>query len=177
LANTPNLTHILRQIGYRMQGDEDVLFLFMTSHGSEDGQFAIELGELGLNNLRPLELRQLLDESSIKWRVIVVSACYSGQFIESLASPTTLVITAAAKDKTSFGCAHENHWTYFGEAYFKDALTKTHSFVAAFEQAKLAIAAREQREGKDASEPQISLGSEIAPILVRFAAQFDVNAK
>lgn len=177
LANAPNLIYVLEQLTRKMQRDEDILFLFMTSHGSEEGEFALELGELGLNNLRPQALRRILDDAGIKWRVIVVSACYSGYFIDALKSPTTLVITAAAKNKSSFGCAHENHWTYFGEAYFQDALVQTHSFTRAFELARSKIAAREQREHKEPSEPQMSLGAEVKPILERFEARFDAPAQ
>lgn len=177
LANRPNLAYIFGHLAARMQLDEDIVFLFMTSHGAQDGRFAIELGDLGLNDLTPDALRRVLDNAGIKWRVVVVSACYSGQFIAPLSSPDTLVITAAAKDKTSFGCAHENRWTYFGEAYFKDALASTHSFTAAFNTAARAIAAREAKEGKEASDPQMVLGAAIAPVLLEFEAHFPDAAR
>ncbi len=172
LASRSNLDRTLRELAKKMQPAEDILFLFMTSHGSERGEFAIELGDLGLNTLHPADLRAALDAAGIRWRVVVLSACYAGQFIETLASPETLLITAAAKNKSSFGCAHENAWTYFGEAYFKQALSQTYSFTAAFARAQAIIGAREKREGKQASEPQMTMGEEIAPILARFEAQF-----
>ena len=103
----------------------------------------------------------MLDESNVKWRVVIVSACYSGSFIDDLASPTTLVITAAASDRASFGCSNENEWTYFGRAYFEQALKQTGSLTSAFEIAKEIIAAREIVENKEASLPQLSLGDEI----------------
>ena len=171
LANRANLTEVLRTLAMKMQ-DEDILFLFMTSHGSEDGEFAIKLGDLGLNSLHPAQLRAALDAAGIRWRVVVLSACYSGQFIQALQSPETLLITAAAKDKASFGCAHENAWTYFGEAYFEQALDETASFTAAFARAQAIIGAREKKEGKETSEPQMNVGKAIAPILARFGAQF-----
>lgn len=172
LASRSNLAVALRAISRKMQPDEDLLFLFMTSHGSEQGEFAIELGELGLNGLNPSELRATLDEAGIRWRVIVVSACYSGQFIRALENPQTLLITAAARDRASFGCAHDNAWTYFGEAYFRHALLKTRSFIGAFRYAEALIRRRERREGKEPSEPQIRLGAEIAPVLAAFEDQF-----
>ena len=167
LANGHNLKTALAQIASHMQRDEDVLLLFLTSHGSSSGEFAVELGDLGLKSLTPAALRRMLDESGITWRVVVVSACYSGQFLAPLAEPHTLVITAAAADKTSFGCAHARHWTYFGEAYFKDALATTHSFITAFKQAETAIATRERREGKEPSQPQIAIGEKIKDQLAR----------
>ncbi|HJP37339.1 MAG TPA: C13 family peptidase, partial [Gammaproteobacteria bacterium] len=88
-------------------------------------------------------------------------------FIEALASPTTLVITAASSDPSSFGCSHENEWTYFGEAYFEKGLKQAPSFISAFETARTAIARREAAEGKKASDPQISIGSEIGAYLTQ----------
>jgi len=147
--------------------------LFMTSHGSEDHRFSLSLWPLRLHEVDPVVLRTLLDESGIKYRVVVVSACYSGGFVKPLESPDTLVITASSADRNSFGCSNEAEWTYFGKAYFNDALATTHSFVKAFEIAKPAIAAREVKERFDRSEPQISLGTDIAARLDELEAQLD----
>lgn len=161
LANRPNLERVLRGIGLRMNPDEDVLFLFMTSHGSEDAELTVQFPPLGLHDLSATELRHALDVSGIKWRVLVISACYSGSFVNALESPTTLVITAAARDRASFGCGHERDWTYFGEAYFDRALRQTSSFVRAYDLARETIAKREVAEHKDRSLPQIAIGGEI----------------
>lgn len=161
LANRPNLERVLAGIGRQMNPEDDVLFLFMTSHGTEKAELTVQFPPLGLNDLTAAELRKALDASGIKWRVLVISACYSGSFVKTLESPSTLVITAAAEDRTSFGCAHERDWTYFGEAYFDKALRQTRSFVAAFDSASEAIARREADEHKDHSRPQLSLGGEM----------------
>ena len=172
LASRSNLAWALKGLGKRMQQDEDILFLFLTSHGAEDGEFAVELGELGLNSLTPEDLRMLLDDAGIRWRVVVVSACYSGQFAEALATPETLLITAAARDRSSFGCAHARRWTYFGAAYFRDALAATPSFTQAFERARQAVERREHGEGKEPSLPQMHLGAEIREVLADFEQGF-----
>ena len=170
LANRSNLEYVLHELSRRMEREQDILFLFMTSHGTETGELVVDFGELGLNDLRPAELRQMLDRAGIGWRVLVGSACYSGAFVPALREPRTLVITAAASDRSSFGCAHENEWTYFGEAYFRDALAGGVSLVEAFEQARAAIESREAREGKEASRPQMSVGHDIETHLARWAA-------
>jgi hypothetical protein len=161
LASGSNLRTALHGIAERMQPDEDVLFLFLTSHGADTGELSVELGELGLNPLRPPALRAALDAAGIRWRVVVVSSCYSGQFITALEGPETLLITAAAEDRRSFGCAHENDWTYFGEAFFRDALLGSRTLVQAFEQARQRIGARERREHKSPSHPQLRAGARI----------------
>lgn len=155
----------LTRIAALMNRDEDVLFLFMTSHGSSEHRFALDFGAMSFKDVDPPTLRRLLDESGIKRRVIVISACYSGGFVEALKDDNTLVITAAAADRNSFGCSNENDYTYFGKAYFDEALRKTHAFTEAFEMAKPVIAAREKQDDYKPSEPQISLGKEIVPVL------------
>jgi hypothetical protein len=160
IASTSNLERALRLMAAHMNRDEDILFLFLTSHGSP-GVFSVEFAPMQLNNLPAEELDRMLDASGIKWRVVVVSACYSGSFIAPLKDDNTLIITAASADRTSFGCSNENEYTYFGEAYFKEALQTQMSFVSAFHQAAEAIARRENAEGLTPSQPQIHVGSAI----------------
>lgn len=167
IASTTSLKLALQRVAEVMDPDEDLLFLFLTSHGSEKHRFSLRLWPFRFHGLDPHRLRRLLDASGIKQRVVVVSACYSGGFIDALKQPDTLVMTAAAADKTSFGCGNENEWTYFGEAYFKDALAKTRSFVGAFDLARTAIAVREKQEGIEASQPQMALGSNMATRLAK----------
>ena len=116
---------------------------------------------LALHQLTPIALHRMLQEAGIKWKVVVVSACYSGGYVEPLKDPYTVVITSSRADRTSFGCDNASEFTYFGHAYFQDALKKTTSFVEAFELARAAIAARERSEGLTPSEPQIHVGSAI----------------
>lgn len=165
LANRHNLEKTIRDLAARIDVEEDVVVVFLSSHGAQDATISVELPGFGFNDLEAGEVRKMLDDSDIKWRIVIVSACYSGSFIETLASPTTLVMTAASADRSSFGCSHENEWTYFGEAYFEQALRQTPAFTAAFERAKEIIAKRESDEGKLPSNPQISVGSEIESYL------------
>ena len=66
----------------------------------------------------------MLRESGIRWRVIVVSACYAGSFIEPLRDENTDHPDRGGRDRTSFGCSDDNDLTYFGEAFYRDALPK-----------------------------------------------------
>jgi hypothetical protein len=159
LATVTGLKYALRGLAARMNVDRDVLFLSISSHGAPDPAIAVSNSELPLNELTDEDLADALNESGIKWRVIVISACYAGAFIESLKDPQTIVITAAAADRTSFGCSNDSDLTYFGEAFYRDALPDAHSLRAAFEQAKSAIAVRERREHVDASKPQAYFGA------------------
>jgi len=142
-----------------------VLFLFMTSHGAQDHHFALELGPYVFDELTPQVLRKMLDESGIKNRVILVSACYSGGFIHDLKSRNTLVMTASREDRSSHGCQQGADWTFFGKAYFDEALRHTSSFEKAFGEASVIVANREREEEVTPSEPQMSVGSGIRPVL------------
>jgi hypothetical protein len=111
----------------------------------------VQLGHQQLRQITPAMLRGMLDASGIKNRVIVVSACYAGGFIDKLKDDNTLIVAAAAPDRNSFGCSNENDWTYFGKAYFDEGLRQTTSFTRAFEIAKPLIEERERREKYDPS--------------------------
>ena len=166
LASPHNLEATLDKLGETINKDNDVLFLFLTSHGGP-GVFSVSFDDLPLRDLTPKALRGMLDRSGIKNRVIVISACYSGSFIKDLASDDTLIMTAARPDRTSFGCSDERDWTYFGDAYFNKALRRTHDFIAAFQTAKDLVGSWETRDSVKASEPQISVGDNIKAALAR----------
>jgi ATP-dependent Clp protease adapter protein ClpS len=162
LATVNGLRRALARIGDRMDRSEDVLFLMLTSHGSKRAHLSVSHETWPLEQLDARGLRSALDHSSIKWRVIVISACYSGAFIEPLADENTMIFTSAAKGRASFGCSDDRDVTEFGAAFIRDALPRASSLAAAFEQAKRTLAEQEQRERRTASLPQVHLGTAIS---------------
>ncbi|HZZ94221.1 MAG TPA: C13 family peptidase [Usitatibacter sp.] len=173
IASATSLRAALRRMGEVMDKDRDVLVLYMTSHGSRDFHFSLSLGPFDFQTIDPAVVREALDESGIRNRVVIISACYSGGFVKALEGPDTLVMTASAPDRTSFGCSNDADWTYFGKAYFDEALRHTHSFVDAFAQAKPRIAQREAEAKADASNPQISAGANIVRMLAQLTDELD----
>jgi hypothetical protein len=161
LATVSGLKYALRGLGARMNRDQDVLFLSISSHGTDDPAIVVSNSQLPLQDLTDDDLADALRESGIKWRVIIISACYAGGFIDSLRDPQTIVIAASAPDRTSFGCSNDRDLTYFGEAFYRDALPAARSLREAFDAAKAAIAARERREHVDASNPEAYFGAKI----------------
>jgi Peptidase C13 family len=158
LASPTALRYALDGIAARMKLESDVLFLSLSSHGSKEGEIAVSNGMLALNDLSADEVATALRESGIKWKVVIVSACYAGKFIEPLRDDNTIVIAAAAADRTSFGCSDDRDLTYFGEAFYRDAMPAASDLQGAFAKASAAIAARERAEGKTASNPQAHFG-------------------
>ena len=165
IASVTNLARALERVGRAMNPDEDVLVLYITAHGDREHRLSAWQPPLELAPLTPTALARMLHDSGIKWRVVVVSACYSGGFVEPLRDDNTVVITAAAPDRTSFGCEAGRDFTYFGEAFFRDALAKTASFTEAFEIARQIVTQREAAERLPASAPQISVGRSIGELL------------
>ncbi len=165
IASLTSLRRALRAVGRRIDPEEDIVLLHVATHGSETHELSAEFWPLQLAQIRPRDLREALDEAGIKWRIVVVSACYSGGFIETLKGPDTMVMTAADAKHTSFGCGDDSDYTYFSRAFFDEALRKTRSFPEAFALAKEWIRARELREGLDPSNPQMFLGEALGPKL------------
>jgi hypothetical protein len=170
LASTHNLLAALAQVSARMDPEEDVLFLYLTTHGTP-GVLAVEFPPLQLNSLTVWNLKKMLDDAGIKWRVIVISACYSGSFIRPLQTETSLIVTASRADRVSFGCSHENDFTYFGRAYFNEALRRTYSFVDAHADASKRVGQWESTEELKPSLPQIHVGAAIRPKLAEIEAR------
>jgi hypothetical protein len=161
LATVSGLRYALHGLAGRMNLDKDVLFLAISSHGSKDPAIAVSNSALPLNDLSEDDLADALQESGIKWRVLIISACYAGGFIDALKDPQTIVITAAAKDRTSFGCSSDRDLTYFGEAFYRDSLPAAHSLREAFDRARLEIDRRERAAREKPSNPQAYFGKEI----------------
>ncbi|MGL6291604.1 MAG: C13 family peptidase [Silanimonas sp.] len=170
LATRTNLRRAIAGLGKVMDPAEDVLLFFVTSHGSEDHALSMHMPPIALNDVVPADLSAALDDTGIQWRVLVVSACYSGGFVEPLKGPKALVITAARADRTSFGCGAHSEITYFGEAYFAEAMNQTASFIEAFAIARKAVAERERAEGFEPSRPQIAVGEGIEAKLAAWQA-------
>jgi hypothetical protein len=158
LATGVGLAHALRKIAATMNRDEDVLFLAFSSHGWKDA--TIEVSNIGMppRGLAADDVAVLLRESGIRWQIVVVSACFSGAFVEPLARDETIVITAASKTRSSFGCSDDRDLTYFGEAFFRDALPGAARLRDAVEASRRRIRVRERAERMRASHPQSYFG-------------------
>jgi hypothetical protein len=157
-ATVASLKYALDALG-RVMDDDDVLFLALSSHGSDDATIAISNPGIRSDHLSARQLAKALAHAGIRWRVIVISACYSGSFIDALADERTIVITAAAKDRPSFGCSDDRHLTYFGEGFYRDALPASRSLREAFEATAREITRRETEEKRQPSLPQAFFGA------------------
>lgn len=173
MATATSVKMALAALSERMDPDQDILFVFLTSHGSRDHKLSIVQNGMQLPNLSGQTLAELLDAAPSTWQVVVVSACYSGGFVEPLASDTRMVITAADATSVSFGCSDEADMTYFGRAFFEQALEETRDFVGAYHRAVQLVTERETEEGYDDrhSNPQMHAPAALLAHLARWRAQ------
>jgi hypothetical protein len=161
-ATATNLRETLNEIGAIIDAEDDVVMIYLAGRGTPDHRLTAEQPPLSLVELAPAGLKQLLDDAGIKWRIIVVSACYSGGFVAPLQDDYTLIVTDSQADRVAFGCGDRKPPTVFGEAFFQ-ALGKGDSFPTAFDAAKAHVAEREHTAGyAPPSNPQISVGAAMA---------------
>lgn len=177
-ATNRNLERSLAALAEAMDKERDVLVIYLTSHGGADFRLAAQHWPLEVEDLTAAQLRETLDRLGIRNRVVAVSACYAGGWIEPLRGDTTLVMTAADKDHTSYGCGSKSELTFFGRAVFDEQLRKTLSFEEAFKAAVPVIQQREieGRKGDGFSNPQIAVGEGIRKVLQAWAAQQAADA-
>ena len=163
LATRLSISQALSTLGQMMNVERDVLFLYMTSHGSKEHDFYLNHDSIKLPDISPTELKAMLDQAGIRWRVLMVSSCYSGGFVPVLQNETTMLITAADSESKSFGCSEDSELTYFGRALFQEVLAKDVSLplVDAYPKAANLIAEWEREEERDPSNPQLSAPEKI----------------
>ncbi|MEM1111387.1 MAG: C13 family peptidase [Pseudomonadota bacterium] len=161
MATRTSIARSIMALASKMDLDQDILVLYVSSHGSESHQILLRNPAIGIADLSAQDLSAMLESSGIKWQAIFVSACFSGGFIEPLRRDTRLIMTAAAADKASFGCSDDAELTYFGRALLA-AFEEPGDIQSAFQRTTQIITERESEEGVEASEPQLFIGREMA---------------
>jgi hypothetical protein len=187
-AATPdNFQAALGKIGAIIDPSEDLVIVFVTSHGGQDGAVALQEKDRLGGALRANHLRASLQQAGIRNKVLIVSACFSGHFIPPFISdPGAMVLTAAAADKTSFGCEPSRDWTFFGDALFNHALRGGESLTQAYDDALKLIstwegdlhakweamtpAQKKQSPEPLPSNPQSNVGDTIEPLVAKAEA-------
>jgi hypothetical protein len=163
-ADAPGSPHTLAltlaRVAELMDRNEDVLVVYSTSHGEPNVGLVYKDLQRGGGVLTPTRLNELLDPLGFKNRLIILQACFSGQFVPALENPRTIVVTAAAADRSSFGCQAGNDWTFFGDALINHAFRQPLPLDLQIRRATILISAAEDQGKLQPSNPQISIGSE-----------------
>lgn len=135
----------------------DRVLLFISTH-SNPGLLNISAGGKNLQPLTPQALSDALAPLNKVPVLVVLSACYSGAFVEPLKAPNRVVITATDARRTSFQCKYSGNHTPFAEALFGQAGGASLSVTDWMGEAQKSIAAQEKRRKLPASQPRIFVG-------------------
>ena len=92
--------------------------------------------------------------------LVVLSACYSGAFLEPLRAPNRVVLTATDVHKASFKCQYPGEYTFFADALFNQAGAEQLSITQWMGAAQKSIQAQEKRKRLASSAPKMFVGEE-----------------
>ncbi|MCG8547414.1 MAG: hypothetical protein MJE12_24720 [Alphaproteobacteria bacterium] len=171
LANAHNLGRALTEVGKRIDANEDILFLYISAPALRNAEFTPKFEPLDFVPIHAANIRHMMDDAEVQWRVVVLSTCVGDEFLKRVQTVNSLVIVAASQDGDGHGCSGDADYTYFGKAFFDDALKRGFSFTQAFETAAKALAEREQSEGRRPSRPRMYVGAGIAEKLDMLSAR------
>ena len=137
--------------------------IYFTSHGAPPPNGGIVTGN---EMIGPDSWSKIVGNACGKRpAVIVMSACFSGQFLPALEGDNRMVFTAARPDRTSFGCGESDHYTFF-DGCFLQALPASSGFPELADKVKDCVSRQEQALGVDyPSEPQLYIGNAVQPLL------------
>ncbi|MDQ0463620.1 hypothetical protein QO010_001391 [Caulobacter ginsengisoli] len=139
---------------------------YYTSHGAPEGAYLGSEDPDGATLIFPTELTELIERACPKRPVIVViSTCFSAVNIPAMSKPNWMVMTAARKDRTSFGCSARDTYPYF-DACFLSQLKAAKNFAVLAPAVKACIGQKEIDTGmRPPAEPQTYIGGAMLPLL------------
>ncbi len=157
VADPVTVTEALARVAEATRRAPRGCLLYFTSHGSPQGMvFGPD------QTLEPADMANLVRQwCGARPTVVIVSACYSGAFVNALAAPNRMVLTAASRERTSFGCGAEEIWPWFDGCVI-ETLPTASDFLALAAGARACVARKEQAAGIALpSEPQLFVGAEM----------------
>lgn len=159
-ATRENVALVLRKVG-AIARPADKVMLLLSSHGNA-GILGVNFAGREYPGVNVRWLTQSLAELGDTPTLLLLSACYSGSFVEPLARPNRIILTAAAKDRNSFGCEFHSTNTYFVDALLNQPSMKKRSLVQIMEQARIDVDRREKKQKlSPPSLPQMSIGDAV----------------
>ena len=150
-VSVPEIATAMQTVAARAH---DGCLIYFTSHGTPTGMI------MGDAVLTPAQMRDMVNSAcGSRPSVIVMSACYSGQFVPALAGENRVIMTAARPDRTSFGCGEMDHYTFFDDCFLR-AMPMASDFPGLGTLVQQCVGFREQQmKATPPSEPQVSVGS------------------
>jgi hypothetical protein len=130
-------------------------FIHMSSHGIQGQGFYLSLGGV----LTPAQLAQMVNKAcGNKPTVVLVSACFSGQFItQEIKGPNRIIMTAAIHNRPSFGCSPDTTYTYWDGCMIEE-WNRSNTWYDLSSRVRQCIARKETQAGVPSSFPQSYFG-------------------
>jgi Peptidase C13 family len=159
-ARSPQLSSARNIEGVLRAGGGEACFVYMTSHGTENGFYL----RADRRQMSPAALDQALTQGcGERPTVLVVSACHSGTFINAQTRrPNRIIVAAAATDRTSFGCGADDDYTYYDQC-FLEQVDGASTWRELAQATRACVQTLERRLGvRRESRPQIFVGAAVA---------------
>jgi hypothetical protein len=156
LATFANLERAFN--GLAINKKTDGCLVFMTSHGAKYQGFYMSRSGI----LSPTKFNQMVKSACGEApTVVLISACYSGQFINAdLAEKNRIILTAARNDRPSFGCSTETTYTFWDHCLI-DNLPVSDTWQELYANVKQCISEKESALGFQPSHPQAFFGDSV----------------
>src|SRR5688572_19463511 len=153
-STAENLESALRDLSV---GKGDACLVHLTSHGTRQGFFLRSAPTISPTRLNSILERGCGDQPT----VVLISACYSGVFLDPvMLRPNRIILTAAASDRTSFGCSSENQYTYW-DGCLIDNLTHSDNWNTLYGAIQRCVESKEARNRFTPSLPRAFFGDGI----------------
>jgi hypothetical protein len=157
---------LLRRIAELPARPGDRCLIFLTSHGEHGAGLWLARSD---GPLTPDELARALSRGCAAVpTTVIVSACYSGDFAAGkMAKPNRVILTAAQRDRPSFGCQAHRIYNFFDECLLQ-VLPRSATWRAVFDGAGHCVRRMENALGARPSQPQAFFGAAVAGLAVGF---------
>lgn len=170
LATRPSIKTALEALDRKADPEEDLLVIHLVSHGARDGELSFQQPGIELPDLSPQAFAEMLKPLDARRKLVVVSACFSGRWIDSLKDSDTWIMTSAREDRTSFGCGNDSEMTWFTKAVYQSVGLSFKDPGAMFDEIKTQIRSWEKEIGMEEEQwsyPQSHLGANMQQWLNR----------
>ncbi len=156
-ATRENIAAVLKNLA-ALARPQDKVMVLLSSHGA-DGFLSVQAGKQPLGVASVADVGRWLEPLGDRPTLLVISACHSGSFIEPLRKPSRIILAAAAKDRSSFGCQPKSDNTFFIKELLRQPTLLTLSTREMMRQATLGVAELEVKmKLTPPSQPQYFYG-------------------
>jgi hypothetical protein len=144
-ATAENVSTVLKKVADLARPQDKVVVLF-TTHGAPDA-LGINFADTPYHPIKSRWLNEQLAGLGSNPTLLLLSACYSGSFLPTMREPSRIILTAAAFNRSSFGCDFHSSNTFFIDALLNQTQNGEKSLIQLMDAAKVDIDKREQSMG------------------------------